>query len=147
MPKCKKMKREREYWRMSEQKKIKKRAREREKESECVCVKSRKHKNGREKKRGEGARFRSSSKAGKDLLPLLSLLCDSSQVSQDVSAKLQTSVKRRRCRRCSVQRVPARRYTDHPMAYHSFSTIAIARRHEWPRQKFKMSSFSARRAS
>ncbi|KYQ53070.1 hypothetical protein ALC60_07798 [Trachymyrmex zeteki] len=38
----------------------------------------------------------SSSKAGKDLLSLLPLLSDSSQVSQDASAKLQTSVKRRR---------------------------------------------------
>ncbi|EZA50742.1 hypothetical protein X777_10792 [Ooceraea biroi] len=52
-------------------------------------------------------RFRSSSKAGKDLLSLLPLPSDSSQVSQDASAKLQT---RREEGRWEVSAVPLRRH-------------------------------------
>lgn len=99
----------------------------------------------RERKRREGgrkgwkARFRSSSKAGKDLFSLLPLPCVSSQVGQDASAKLQTSVKRR-CRCCcgrgrssaqlsSVQQVGRQRRLLHSSATTgSFSTVAIARR-------------------
>lgn len=85
------------------------------------------------------ARFRSSSKAGKDLplLPPCFFPC-SSQASQDASAKLQTRVK---CRWWlgGVQRLLAS-----TNAGCLPSSVAIA--HEWSRKKFKMSSSSSSRS-